>query len=169
MDPLSAAASGIAVIFLAIQLADSVQDIHRFLRGINDAPKEFERLVGLLEQLHCMLDGIRALHSSEKQRDSIPKMHPSVMSALKMCQNRVALLEGVVDKAKKDLSRSSKVSKTFASLKLTLKKKDVGEFESQLAKAMMILQTSLTTSSLQLLTSMAYVQYECALVLKLLQ
>ena len=168
MDPLSTAASGIAVISLAVQLAGSVQDIYHFLRGMNDAPKEFARLVGLLEQLHCILDGIQALHSKEKPQDSIPKMHSSVMSALKMCQSRVDLLEGIVDKAKSDPSKSSKVSNTFASLKLTLKKKDVEEFESQLARAMMMLQTSLTASSWQLLTSMAHTQYEGSLMFKLL-
>ena len=144
MDPLSAAVRGFAVVSLAMQLAGTVQDIHRFLRGISGAPKELERLVELLEQLHCMLDGIRALHSKQKELDSIPDMHPSVMGSLKSCQSRVELLENIVDKAKKDSNRNRKIARTWASLKFTLKKKDVDEFESLLEKAMNRLQLAMT-------------------------
>jgi len=51
MDGLSTAASGIAVVSLAIQLVDSVREIRRFLRDLSEAPKELKRLVDLLEQL----------------------------------------------------------------------------------------------------------------------
>lgn len=144
MDPLSTAASGIAVISLTIQLASSVQDIHRFLRGVSGAPKELERLVDLLEQLECILDGIRALHQKQKEQGSIPDMHTAVIRALKTCQSRLELLESIVEKAKKDMNRSSKALKTWASLRLTLKKKDVDEFEGRLEQAMMRLQMAVT-------------------------
>ncbi len=144
MDPLSTAASGIAVISLTIQLASSVQDMHRFLRGISGAPKELDRLVDLLEQLDIILDGIRALHLRQKEQDSIPDMHTAVIRALQTCQSRLELLEGIVKKAKNDMTRSNKVLKTWAALKLTLKKKDVDEFEGRLEQAMMRLQMAVT-------------------------
>ena len=162
MDPLSTAASGIAVISLAVQLAGSVQNIHRFLRGISDAPKELERLVELLDQLHCILDGIRALYPKQNQQNCIPDMHPSVMRALQTCQSKLEQLENQVDKAKIHLKRSNKVLKTWASLKLTLKKKDLDEFESRLEKAMIRLQMALTMN-------IAHVQYKSLVVLKLAQ
>lgn len=153
MDPLSTAASGIAVISLTIQLAGSVREIHRFLRSINEAPNELKRLVDLLEQLDCILDGIRALQPKQKDQDGIPNMHAAVIRALQDCQSKLKLLASFVDKAKNRLNTSGKVSKTWASLKLMLKKKDLDEFESRLERAMIGLQTAM-------MMNIAHVQYK---------
>ena len=61
MDGLSAAASGIAVASLAIQLVDSVREIRRFFRTLKDAPEELHRLLDLLEHMELMLDKIGKL------------------------------------------------------------------------------------------------------------
>ncbi len=162
MDPLSTAASGIAVISLAVQLASSVRDIHRFLGSVSGAPKELERLVDLLEQLHCILDGIRALHPKQKEQDNIPDMHPSVIRALQTCQSKLAFLESIVREANNNLNRHGKAMRAWTSLKLGLKRKGVSDFESQLEQAMIRLQTAMTTN-------MAYVQYEVLRALKSFQ
>jgi len=159
MDPLSTAASGIAVISLTIQLAGSVREIHRFLRSINEAPNELKRLIDLLEQLDLILDGIGALQSKQKDQDGVPNMHAAVIRALQKCQSRLELLAGVVDKAKNGLNKSSKVSRTWASLKLTLKKRDMDEFESRLEQAMINLQTAI-------MMNIAHVQYKGIRMLK---
>lgn len=55
MDGLSAAASGIAVVSLSLQLVGSVREIHCFLHSISEAPEEVKRLLDLLEQLELIL------------------------------------------------------------------------------------------------------------------
>lgn len=65
MDGLSAAASGIAVVSLAIQVADSVQKLHGFLKSIRDAPDEVYRLSSMLIQLKGIVDEVKAI--AEKQ------------------------------------------------------------------------------------------------------
>ena len=144
MDPLSTVASGFAVISLAFQLTGTVQDIHRLLRGISDAPKELERLVDILEQLHCILDGIRVLQLKQENQDGIPDMHPSVIGALESCQSQLKLLECIVDKFRDNSKRSRKAFRMWASLKLTLKKRDVDEFENRIKQAINILQMAMT-------------------------
>lgn len=153
MDPLSTAASGIAVVSLTIQLAGSVREIHRFLRSINEAPSELKRLIDLLEQLNCILDGFRDLQTKQKDQDGIPNMHAAVIRGLQDCQSKLELLASLVDKAKNRLNKSGKVSKTWASLKLTLKKKEMDEFESRLEQAMIGLQTAMVMN-------IAHMQYE---------
>ena len=58
-DGLSAAASGIAVISLAMQLTEFAREIQRLLREVADASKEVGRLVDMLEYRSDMLDGVR--------------------------------------------------------------------------------------------------------------
>ena len=170
MDPLSTAASAIAVISLAIQLAGSVQDIKRLLRGISGAPKEIERILDLLELLGGLLNGIRAHYSKQQEQGSVPDMHPSIMGALRICQSKLDVLGSIFENAKVKLNRSSKVSKTWTSLKLSSKKKYVGEVESQLKQAMSILQMALTFNTTQVLMAVAtnkVVQYEGLSIFKL--
>ena len=92
MDGLSAAASGMAVVSLAIQLVGSVRDIRRFMRQVSDAPKELNRLIDLLEQLEVIIEGVGEL--IEKQRrsagDSDIDVSPNVLRAMKTCENRLA-------------------------------------------------------------------------------
>lgn len=55
MEPLSGAASAIAVVSLSIQLIESVDRIKSFIKNVKGAPKELERLVGLLTRLAAIL------------------------------------------------------------------------------------------------------------------
>ena len=66
MDPFGAAASGIAVVSLAIQLVDSVRQLQRFLRSVSEAPKELKRLINLLEQLELILDNIGSFIENQR-------------------------------------------------------------------------------------------------------
>lgn len=69
MDGLRGAASGIAVISLAIQLASSIQDIQRFMRNVSGASKELERLMNLLDQLYLLLHGIKSFMQKLETRE----------------------------------------------------------------------------------------------------
>jgi conjugal transfer/entry exclusion protein len=148
MDGLSAAASGIAVVSLAIQLVDSVREIRQFLRNISEAPKELRRLVDLLEQLELILENIGALverqqkHSAETDID----VSGSVLRAMKTCESKLKMLEDVVAVAKKTANASNKATRTFASFKLACKKKDIEGFESQLHDAISLLNLTMTTN-----------------------
>lgn len=146
MDPLSAAASAFAVVSLALQLTNTVRDIRNFLNGISDGPKEYERLVELLEQLDLVIDGVRSLLERQKiqNRDLAPAPAPAVLRALQGCQNALEPLSILVQEAKCAFRKPGVLSKTRASLKLTWKKNDVTIFEEQLQRAMTTLQTTLT-------------------------
>ncbi|KAI9794722.1 MAG: hypothetical protein M1833_007379 [Piccolia ochrophora] len=150
MDGLSGAGSGIAVLTLAIQLASSVQNVQRFFRGVTNAPKEVERLVDLLGLLELTLDGIKDLLEGQTQRYGVPDPSPAIPRALGMCRQHVGLLEAIVDKAKLCCGKPNTRRRTWASLKLALKKRDMDDFERQLQQAFSTLHMTLTINSAQM-------------------
>jgi hypothetical protein len=117
MDGLSAAASGIAVVSLTVQLVDSVREIRRFLRDVSEAPKELRRLIDLLDQLELILENIGALverqqkHTSETDID----VSKSILKAMKTCESKLKILEDVVEVAKKTSSATNKAIRSFGS------------------------------------------------------
>ncbi|KAH8768731.1 hypothetical protein F5882DRAFT_509214 [Hyaloscypha sp. PMI_1271] len=146
MDGLSAAASGIAVVSLAIQLVDSVRQIQRFLRNISEAPKELRRLINLLEQLELILESIGELIDRQQRQSANEDVAVSdtVLRAMKTCENTVKGLAGIVDVARKSAEAKNKATKTLGSLRLSCKKKDIEEFERQLHEAVSLLNLTMT-------------------------
>jgi hypothetical protein len=144
MDGLSAAASGMAVVSLAIQLVGSVRDIRRFMRQVSDAPKELNRLIDLLEQLEVIIEGVGEL--IEKQRrsagDSDIDVSPNVLRAMKTCESRLARIENVVEKASK--GTKNKTMKSLGAFRIAYQKRDIEEFEGQLRDAVSILNLTMT-------------------------
>jgi hypothetical protein len=145
MDSLSAAASGIAVVSLALQLVGSVRDIRRFFRNMSEAPEELNRLIDLLEQLEVVLEQIGLL--AQRQQGNIrlgrKGVMTSVLRAITTCQKKLALLEGVV-KATKDVSPNlNRATRTLGSFKLVCKKTDIRWIEQQLNEAISLLSLTM--------------------------
>jgi hypothetical protein len=148
MDGLSAAASGIAVVSLAIQLIDSVREIRRFLRDVSEAPKEARRLIDLLEQLELILENIGALIERQQQHTAQTDIDVSgsILRAMRTCESKLKMLEDVVEAAKKTSSATNKVTRTFSSFKLACKRRDIEDFESQLHDTIGLLHLMMTTN-----------------------
>jgi len=147
MDGLSAAASGIAVVSLALQLVDSVRQIQRFLRNVSEAPKELRRLIDLLEQLELILESIGELINKQQQAgEQDVAVSETVLRAMRTCENTVKGLASIVDKARKDVEAKSKATKTIACLRLSCKRRDVEEFERKIQEAVSLLNLTMTTN-----------------------
>lgn len=54
-------AGAFAVVSLAIQLANTVQQVSKFLRNVQEGPREVIKLIEILDQLHGTLDHVRQL------------------------------------------------------------------------------------------------------------
>ncbi|KAF1992430.1 hypothetical protein K402DRAFT_399545 [Aulographum hederae CBS 113979] len=64
MDGLSGAASGIAVVSIALQLADGFLKLHSFWSSVNDAPQEARTILDDLFSLHRILEQIASNSSA---------------------------------------------------------------------------------------------------------
>jgi hypothetical protein len=144
MDPLSVAVSRIAVVSLAIQLVDQIRETNRFLRDVDKAPKELSRLVVLLKQLHCLLDGITAVLQRLRLVGEDIDVSAIILVALQGCDVQIKTLDEIVRSA-----CTMHGSRTWLSLKLASKKRDIKEIEKPLHREMTILQTAMTLNIMQ--------------------
>ncbi|KAF8863947.1 hypothetical protein BDZ45DRAFT_72684 [Acephala macrosclerotiorum] len=146
MDGLSAAASGIAVVSLAIQLVDSIRGIQRFLRSIADAPEELSRLIELLEQLELILEGVGKLVENQRTQQGRLDIDvsPSILKAVQTCQKTLTKLEGLIAKVKQASEAQNRAARSFGRFRLACKKEDVEEFEVQLHRAVSNLNLAMT-------------------------
>jgi uncharacterized protein Yka (UPF0111/DUF47 family) len=138
MDGLSAAASGIAVVSLAIQLVGSVREIRRFFRTLKDAPEELDRLLDLLEHMELMLGNIGKLVDPDSD------ISPSVLKAIQTCEKALGKLGTLVQKFKRNLSAQSPLKRPLGFFKIAYKKQEVEEIEKQLDRAVNNLNMAMT-------------------------
>lgn len=149
MDGLSAAASGIAVVCLAIQLIDSVREIRKFLRSVSDAPEEMRRLLYLLEQLELILDTIgkwvenQRLHHGDLDID----VSPSILRAVQTCENSLKKLDRLIEKAKHNAIATGRATKALGRFRLACKKEEIEDFETQLHRATSTLNLVMTSQT----------------------
>ncbi|KAF4624157.1 hypothetical protein G7Y89_g14014 [Cudoniella acicularis] len=148
MDGLSAAASGIAVISLAIQLVDSIREIKRFLRSVSEAPKELTRLLDLLDHLELILENTGQLIQMQQKLGGELNVHlcVSVEKAMKTCETKLLKLDGVVKITKKASGADTRAARSFAAFRQGCKKRDIEEFEEQLHDSLSLLNLAISMS-----------------------
>jgi hypothetical protein len=148
MEGLGVAASGIAVVSLAVQLVGSIRDIRRFLGQVSGAPRELKRLINLLEQLELILQNIGMVVENQRKHNGTGDVDvsSSVLRAIEACESRVATVQEVVDSAKRSSISSNRTTRALGSFKLACKKREIEDFESQLLNAISLLNLVMTTN-----------------------
>ena len=147
MEALSGAASGIAVVSLAIQLIQSVALIREFIKDVKGASKELHRLVGKLELLNALLENVQKVL---EQQSSLSAMHfpaPSmaVFKCLQGCEDSIEPLVNIVKKFSLPQSQSSSSTARLKNeIKLALKAKDISTLETRIQHDIDLLTNSLS-------------------------
>ena len=149
----------IAVFSLGIQLAESVQKIRKFLRGVKEAPKELQRLIARIDLLDGIFNRVNALIEQQCDMPSHQGLIPLFKSALDTCQISVNKLESEMarvqgfshdpDRALKNLPKGS-LRKRHA-LCSVLRKETVDELCSVVDESLRNLDLVLHLNSTQLL------------------
>lgn len=125
---MDGASSVIAVVSLVIQLADSVNKIHEFLKTVRSAPAELTRLIEELDTLHTLLDDSKAIIELQaSSRNARPPLQ-SYNKALKLCESSITPLDTFVEKNK---ARGS----SWASFKLSRGAKVIENCEREIDRA----------------------------------
>jgi DNA repair ATPase RecN len=138
MDGLSAAASGIAVVSLAIQLVDSVREMRRFFRTLKNAPEELGRLLDLLEHMELMLEHIGKLVNCDTE------ISKSVLKTVQTCENALKKLGALIQKIKRKAWAQSPLKRSLGFFRLACKKEEIEEIEKQLDHAVTNLNMAMT-------------------------
>ena len=150
MDGLSGAASAIAIVSLAIQLVDTVQEIKKFLKNVQDAPKEVLRLLETLDQLQGTLDNVRQLIDRQFLVLRLPGSPAFIIKAMENCEKQIKALETVVWKARQSLEHQHMLRRTWSSMEVVAKKHDIEDIQCRLKDAKMDLQFAVSSNSWQL-------------------
>lgn len=150
MEGFSGAASAVAIVSLAVQLVDTVQEISKFLKNVQDAPKEVLRLLETLEQLQCTLDNVRQLIDHQFLVLRLPGSPVFIIKAMDNCEKQIKELETLTCKARKSLEHQHTVRRAWSSVKIVAKRKDIEDIRCRLRDAKMDLQFALSSNSWQL-------------------
>lgn len=149
MDGVSSAASAIAVVSLAIQLADTVQRISKFLKNVQDAPKEVFRLIETLDELQDTFDNVRQLIDQQFVILRLPGSPVFITKAMENCEKQIQALETLTSVAKRSFEHH-RLRRTWASMRVVAKKQDIEDVQCRLSDAKVDLQFALSSNSWQL-------------------
>lgn len=146
MDGVSGA---FAVVSLAIQLFETVQETAKFVKEINNAPSDLVQLGETLEQLASVLGHVKQLLEQQLLVLRLPGSPFFIFDALRNCERRVKPLDEIVNRAK-GACNDYRAKRMWDSLRFILKKEQLQELQSQLRDAKFDLQFAVSTNSWQL-------------------
>jgi hypothetical protein len=98
MDPLSGAASVIAVVSLVVQVSDSIKKLNDFRLSVKNAPQDIVQLSDQLVVLEDILKAVsRKIQAANNLQDlEVDASHP-LYGAMRICQNIASELKQVVE------------------------------------------------------------------------
>lgn len=139
MDPFSAAASGISVASISIQIVESIHKLLRFCNSIKDAPDVIRSISADLEVLDEILNSLMMYHQDIQRRNDTSRL--TIPKALISCLNQLHDLEQMISGLERGLGRR----KTWTSVKAVLRNDAIKKFQSNLesGKASLILANQL--------------------------
>jgi hypothetical protein len=152
MEALGAAASIFAVLSLAIQLGQGAADTARFLDAISDAPAEVHRLRDSLTELHAIADGVRLIldkrsttHGPHAPAAAALPSAQLVVDRLESCKRRLDPITAVINRVTAADGKGP-ARRAWEKLRFVLRREQVAEMESRLARAVLMLNTALTVN-----------------------
>ncbi|KAE8441980.1 hypothetical protein EG329_004106 [Mollisiaceae sp. DMI_Dod_QoI] len=128
MDPLSGAASVIAVVTLAAQLADGLRKLVDFWKQVQKAPAEVSALFDDLENLSATLAEAELNHDERG-------LDPITDRILRDCQKRVFLLCNKISPSSRGLDSSSFKRRKWSAFRITLDKAEIEGLRRAIEKA----------------------------------
>ncbi|KAI7968727.1 hypothetical protein EIK77_005743 [Talaromyces pinophilus] len=141
MDGLSGAASVIAVVSVAIQIASGLNTLKSFWGSMKSAHGDSTVIVEDIQLLLRIIDTIRANCERYGSADDTTE------SALRSCQDRVVALNELAKSIEFGCVASSKRKRLWTPFKAALKAKDVRRFQDALHDAKLTLVLARQTSS----------------------
>jgi hypothetical protein len=144
MDGLSAAASGMAVISLTLQLVQLTQNLRAFINDVSGAPSEIRRLAISLTQLANILQDIHHISEIQHAQEGSPPPPPSLLASLETCKEQLLQLQSILALAEQKLRISGRLSKQWESFKVVFKKKDIEIFGAHLDQSVQYLTVAMT-------------------------
>jgi hypothetical protein len=139
MDGLSGAASVVAVVSLAIQLAEGIQKLSEFWKAVQDAPTNVGMLFDELETLSTVLNQPHSISLGTEQDDITEKV-------LRNCQAHISRLQLKLLKANVGFGSNHFAIRKWSALGITIKKSEIESLRAAIDKAKSTLMISKLSS-----------------------
>lgn len=125
MDGLSVAASGIAVVSIAIQVTDSIRKMSDFIESIEEAPEDIESTCSELQLLSSLLKDIRLRHPVLDTNSSVTKV-------LKSLERKITSFTALANRYKLSLNSQSRRTRTWSAIKVASKREKFKKYRESL-------------------------------------
>lgn len=145
MDGLSSAASAIAVISIAVQIAESSLKLYYLLEQVKDSTRDIQRLNWYVLQLHKMLDGVRNLLEIQKNQDKIFPPAEDFHNAFKVCRESVSTLREYALQLHRR-SGEKGLRRVKGLLMIAADKGKIAKFSTEVQEAIQILGVAIATN-----------------------
>lgn len=137
MDGLSAAASGMAVVSLALQLGESIKQLYDFWGSVKDAPEDIRAITTDLG----LLSSVLAEMASEEQHSG---PDPTLTAVQQACRDKVRKIAKLTDEMEPGFASKSPRIRKWSAFKAVLK----GEKIQKLQKVLDGLKSTLMLAQL---------------------
>jgi len=137
MDGLSAAASGMAVVSLGMQVVQSVSKLYEFWKSMKDAPEDIRNIVRELGYLATILDGI---HVDEQRYSDV----------MVQCIEKIHNLESIVATLEPEFAAPTRRVRYWAAFTAARKKGKIQEFQVSLEDTKSTLMLGLQVKQLSM-------------------
>lgn len=135
MDAISGAGSAIAIVSLAIQLADSIAKLSDFLESIQEAPDKIKSILTDLHVLSLILHDIRD-HQNKYGSNA------SVVTALGSLELRVTAFMALIRQYEPSFESSRRRIRKWTAVKAAFKEKKLKDFQLSLNNTKITLSLS---------------------------
>jgi hypothetical protein len=129
MEGLAGASSAIAVVTVAVQLADGIRKLLEFWESIKDAPTDIQ---AFSKDLKIVLEVVEDL----RDQNHYPRPHcrsvAANSAALELCLDSLKILQGLIDKLDLGLSSDKPLNRKWAAIKSAWKNNNIAKFRERL-------------------------------------
>lgn len=126
---MDAAASTIAIVSLALQLANSTKKLYEFWNSIKDAPDDIRGISTDLEFLSSILQqiGLEAQYQAQYQPPD-----PGTQTALRFCVEKINAIGSLITDIEPDFASTSLRKRKWSAVKAVVRQKDYQKCQESL-------------------------------------
>jgi hypothetical protein len=136
----------LAVVSLAIQLVDTIQEIRHFVQKVAHASTKHQSLIAHLNSLEILLEGVKAV-SEREACNGATIFSESIRFAMINCDKKLKTLHQFIEHNRSATDGKGKIPRTLGAVKLAFKDEDIREFDSSLHQAVVFLTAALALST----------------------
>jgi hypothetical protein len=151
MEVVGAASGVIAIASIAIQLAETINEIVAFGKAVQNAPTRLRALFHDLEVLAAVISHIQHLNG-HVAFDNVNE------NALRNCQTKISNLYKIIDQAQRRLKSKSLVRRKWGAFKISLQDDEIQSIQRSIEEAKLTLQL-VQTKSLMYPSSRSYILF----------